>query len=335
MTLTICLSLIQQPDHFQSPPQLCSPWVGDAHLRHTLQRLLPHAVYARVEKELESFGERVAGDLLDAHWDCHRNPPTLQHYDSNGRRIDKIHTSAGWKAMKTAAAEEGLVALSYEREHGEFSRLVWAAKMFMFGPSSGLFNCPLAMTDGAARLIDCSDDSFLKTEVLPRLTSRDPALFWTSGQWMTEKKGGSDVADATETTAAPMTAPELDSGRWPHMTHRLHGVKWFTSATDSDMALALARERDARGALVPGNKGLALFFVRLRGPDGRLQGIEVRRLKDKLGTRQLPTAELLLAGTPCRKISPSGRGIQTIATLVNVTRIYNSIAAIGRSLAHG
>lgn len=68
-------------------------------------------------------------------------------------------------------------------------------------------------------------------EAYKRLTSDKPKEFWTSGQWMTEKKGGSDVTRGTETFAL-----EKDSKRC-----YLYGYKWFSSATDSDMALALAR----------------------------------------------------------------------------------------------
>ena len=78
------------------------------------------------------------------------------------------------------------------------------------------------------------------------------------------------------------------------------------------MALALARERGPDGRLIPGNKGLALFFVEMRGADGGLNNIEILRLKDKLGTKQLPTAELRLVGARARKLSETGRGIPTI-----------------------
>jgi hypothetical protein len=63
------------------------------------------------------------------------------------------------------------------------------------------------------------------------VTSRDAKKFWTSGQWMTERKGGSDVADGTETIAVP----QADG------TFKLWGYKWFTSASDSDMTITLAR----------------------------------------------------------------------------------------------
>lgn len=102
-------------------------------------------------------------------------------------------------------------------------------------PLLGLYSCPLAMTDGAAKTIetlgpDLRQNSDL-SEAFARLTSREPEKFWTSGQWMTEKRGGSDVARGTETLAVPQ----------PDGTFRLYGYKWFSSATDSDMTLTLAR----------------------------------------------------------------------------------------------
>ncbi|GFS60889.1 acyl-CoA dehydrogenase family member 11, partial [Nephila pilipes] len=64
------------------------------------------------------------------------------------------------------------------------------------------------------------------TNAFNNLFSRDSEKFWTSGQWMTERRGGSDVANSTETVAVP----ENDF-------YRLYGYKWFSSATDSNMAL--------------------------------------------------------------------------------------------------
>jgi putative acyl-CoA dehydrogenase len=146
------------------------------------------------------------------HWDAGQNPPVLQHFDANGRRVDKIHTSPGWRALKDVSAEEGLISIAYEREFGSSSRMYWAAKMLMFGPSSGLFNCPLAMTDGAARLIEVSDDEYLKTHALPHLLSRSPDQFWTSGQWMTEKAGATVAAAATAAAACAVPYTHLNSG---------------------------------------------------------------------------------------------------------------------------
>src|SRR5207248_2121166 len=131
---------------------------------------------------------------------------------------------------------------------------------------------------------------------VPRLTSRDPDRMWTSGQWMTERTGGSDVG-LSETEARQ----EGDS--W-----RLFGTKWFTSATTSEMALTLGRPAGG-GA---GGRGLALFYVELRDDEGRLRNIAINRLKDKLGTRKVPTAELTLDGTPAIPVAGLSDGVRNI-----------------------
>lgn len=90
--------------------------------------------------------------------------------------------------MKEISAEEGIVASGYERNYAEFSRIYQFAKCLLFHPTSGLYSCPLAMTDGAAKTFEVLK-SPKYNEIYKRLTSRDPSLFWTSGQWMTEKRG--------------------------------------------------------------------------------------------------------------------------------------------------
>jgi alkylation response protein AidB-like acyl-CoA dehydrogenase len=77
--------------------------------------------------------------------------------------------------------------------------------------------------------------------VFKRLTSRDPAEFWTSGQWMTERRGGSDVGSGTETFAIPRSDGKYE----------IYGYKWFSSATDSDMAITLARIANPDGTVNP------------------------------------------------------------------------------------
>jgi alkylation response protein AidB-like acyl-CoA dehydrogenase len=51
-----------------------------------------------------------------------------------------------------------------------------------------------------------------------------------------------------------------------------------------------------------GSKGLSLFYLETRNKDGGLNGIQIQKLKNKLGTRQLPTAELLLDDTTAYKV---------------------------------
>src|SRR6266542_3198274 len=98
------------------------------------------------------------------------------------------------------AARHGLVATAYERRHGARSRTHQLALAYVLDPSTDVYSCPLAMTDGAARTLLDAGNAALVERAVPRLTSRDPARAWTSGQWMTERTGGSDVS-GTETVA--------------------------------------------------------------------------------------------------------------------------------------
>uniref|UniRef100_A0AAQ5Y5M9 Acyl-CoA dehydrogenase AidB n=1 Tax=Amphiprion ocellaris TaxID=80972 RepID=A0AAQ5Y5M9_AMPOC len=297
---------------FQEKAVLKNPFLEDALLQGYLRRHLPQEV---VFSDLCAFGERVAKEVDGWGRECEVNPPRLVHFDPWGRRVDHIVTSEAWRRMKDLSAQEGLVAIGYERSFGEWSRVYQMSKLYIYCPSSGLYTCPLAMTDGAAKVIQSIGVSWPVEEAYSRLTTRQPELFWTSGQWMTERQGGSDVASGTETVAVPQTDG----------SYKLHGFKWFTSATDADMTLTLARVQDRTGATTPGSKGLSLFYAEVsRDEDGRLRGIEVQRLKDKLGTRQMPTAELLLDGLP---LSDEGRGVASIANMLTITRIHNSVSA--------
>jgi alkylation response protein AidB-like acyl-CoA dehydrogenase len=300
-------------DFFQEGPRLENQFLSDGLLRSWLKRKIPASSQGDVEADLTRFGGRVVGDILRMGEEAEANPPRLIPIDPWGQRIDRIETCAAWKELDRVSAEEGIVALGYERPIGEFSRVYQFAKLYLFHPSSAIYSCPLAMTDGAARVIELMGGAELKGRAFKNLTSRDPAQFWTSGQWMTEKTGGSDVSN-TETIARPDGAG-----------FRLHGTKWFTSAVSSQMAMALARIEGAPA----GNKGLSLFYVELRDGTGRLNQIRVQRLKDKLGTKALPTAELVLEGTPAQLIAGEGDGVKKIASLFNVTRVYNSVCAVG------
>jgi alkylation response protein AidB-like acyl-CoA dehydrogenase len=299
-------------DFFQRPPRLGNQYDDDRVLRSWLRRVLPHEMIAEVEPELRRLGERAAGDILALGEAAEAEPPRHVPYDPWGRRVDRIDTSAAWHELDRISAEEGLVAIGYERAHGSLSRVDQFARLYLCSPSSATYSCPLAMSDGAARCLEVYGDGERLRAAFEHLTTRDPSRFWTSGQWMTERTGGSDVS-GTSTVA-----------RREGDAFRLHGTKWFTSATTSQMAMTLARIEGAPA----GSRGLSLFYLELRDGDGSLRGIRVNRLKEKLGTRALPTAELSLEGTPAWLVGEEGRGVRTIATLFNITRIYNACASV-------
>ncbi|XP_061115758.1 acyl-CoA dehydrogenase family member 11-like [Conger conger] len=303
---------------FQERPLLKNPFLEDALLQKYLSRNLPPQILGSIRADLAQFGERIVKELDILGQQCEDSPPRLQHYDAWGCRVDRILTCPAWAHMKKISAQEGLVAAGYERTYGEWSRVFQMSKLYIYSPSAGLYTCPLAMTDGAAKVIESFGMSGPLENAFQRLTCRDPQRFWTSGQWMTERKGGSDVANGTETVAIP----QADG------TYKLYGFKWFTSATDADMTLTLGRELNAEGFPKQGSKGLSLFYAEVRDEQGNLKGIEVQRLKDKLGTRQVPTAELLLDGLPAHRISSEGRGVASISNMLTITRIHNTVSAV-------
>ncbi|KAM0334384.1 hypothetical protein ACHAQA_001410 [Verticillium albo-atrum] len=170
-------------------------------------------------------------------------------------------------------------------------------------------------------------------EYYRRLVSWDPRESWTSGQWMTERSGGSDVR-GTETFARRMNSAELRAGGedvigLPLGPWIIDGFKWFSSATDSDMTMLLAQT----------SKGLSAFCVPLRrkaGRDTELNGIRIQRLKNKMGTNGLPTAELEIKGARGWLVGEEGKGVKEISTLLNITRIHtgtSSTAYWARALA--
>jgi alkylation response protein AidB-like acyl-CoA dehydrogenase len=296
---------------FQDPPRLGNPWTEDRVVRGFLARKLPGDAFRAAEPDLAAMGALAGGrlhDLLLAEPDA---KPVLTSWDPWGRRVDRITLTPLWRETARLAAEKGLVALAYERPYGGLSRLVQMALVYLMEPSSGVYSCPLAMTDGAARTLVLSGNEALVRRAVPRLTSRDPALAWTSGQWMTERAGGSDVG-LSETVAR-----ETPEG------FRLFGTKWFTSATTSEMALTLARPEGSG----PGGSGLALFYLETRDADGLPNGIEINRLKDKLGTRMVPTAEIFLNGSRATPVKGLTDGVKNIAPMLAVTRTWNSVAA--------
>jgi acyl-CoA dehydrogenase len=295
----------------QAAPMLSNQYLDDRVLRSYLRRVLPPAVLGAIESDFTDLGEFAA-----AAWALARSrqasEPKLTHWNAWGERIDRIELTPAWLAAQPLAARHGLVAAGHETTHGPSARVHQFAMVYLFHCASEFYTCPLAMTDGAATALKASGNQRLIDRAVPHLLSRDPEQFWISGQWMTENAGGSDVS-GTETVARE------EKGRW-----RLYGRKWFTSAINAQTALALARPTGA----APGSDGLALFYLEPQKPDGRWRNVTLDRLKDKLGTRELPTAEIHLEGTPAELVGEAKHGVRQIAPMLNVTRTWNAIGAL-------
>ncbi|HVS77732.1 MAG TPA: acyl-CoA dehydrogenase family protein [Steroidobacteraceae bacterium] len=303
----------------QESPRLVNTYASNELLKTYLAWKLGPDLLASMEPELLELGELAAGRLFDLQRADRCNEPMLTQWDAWGTRVDQIETTALWREAERLAVRLGLTAIPYERKEGPWSRTRQFALVYLFHPVTDVYSCPLAMTDGAARALVDSRNSRLIERAVPHLTSRDPTRFWTSGQWMTESTGGSDVG--LSRTIARRDA----SGVW-----RLQGKKWFTSAVTSQMALTLARP-EGNG---PGGSGLAMFYLETRNEDGSLNGIRVERLKDKLGTRKVPTAELSLEGTVCEPVAGMTNGTRAIEPMLKITRTWNSVCAVA-FMRHG
>jgi hypothetical protein len=202
----------------------------DRVLRRYLERVLPPTVRTEIEPELRDLGAFTGGPLYDLQLEDRPNEPSLTRFGPQGERIDHIELTEVWEKGLEAAAEYGVIGTAYEQEHGAYSRIDQFARAYLLAPGTDMLGFLLATTDGTARtLIDLGPDD-LTREVVPHLVSRDPEAFWTSGQWRTEKAGGTDLS-RIETTAR-----RDGDGTW-----RLHGHKWFTSSTAANVALVLAR----------------------------------------------------------------------------------------------
>ncbi|KAF9323059.1 hypothetical protein BGZ91_003863 [Linnemannia elongata] len=290
----------------QDVPEVQNAFLEDPVMVSVLERLLPSDVLKEITPDLVQISEwsmTEGAALLDRMED---DQPRLRQYDSWCRRVDELLVTESWNKQKTVAAREGIVAIAYERKYGQYSRIYQMAKLILWATGSGLYSCPIAMTDGCARVIELIGTQEMKDEVYSRLTSRDPSKFFTSGQWMTERPGGSDVG-RTETQAVW----DEEKNAWS-----ISGFKWFSSATDAD------NSRVAPGTMKDGSRGLSLYLARVRDDQGKLNGVRIHRLKDKVGTKALPTAELELDGMVGQLVGQKYRGVKNISAILNITRIH-------------
>jgi alkylation response protein AidB-like acyl-CoA dehydrogenase len=292
----------------QQAPRARNRFRTDAALRSSLERHLPPDLFTETAPAFDRLGQRAEAELPALADRAEANPPRHVPYDAWGRRVDRIEVDPAFDALVRIGQAEGLVSVPYDGGFGAHGRVIQAGLANLFDPVSAVATCPLVMTDGAAWLLRTHDPA-LWHRYGGRLTARQDAI--TSGQWMTETAGGSDVSQ----TATVAVAQEDGS-------FRLSGTKYFTSATSADIALVLARPEGA----APDSAGLSLFLLELRHPDGTWNGIRVRRLKDKMGTRALPTAELDLEGARAVPVGGLGRGVAKIASVLNIARVWAAYA---------
>ncbi|KAJ5688553.1 hypothetical protein N7462_002945 [Penicillium macrosclerotiorum] len=319
--------------YITQPAPLGNTYTSDISLQRSLEWYLPTSTFRSVQPHLIQVGaEAVSETVREWSADAERNQPYVKSHNVWGQRYDydRLITTEGWKQLGKWGARHRIVSAGYDSALGSERRTVQYALNYLYSPSSGLYSCPMSMTDGAAFILSSKINSLPPTHpfhmAFKGLISESDN-HWTSGQWMTERAGGSDVQN-TETWATYSPLPKSAcSDPLGDGDYLINGFKFFSSATDANVALLLAKTTSGK---------LSTFLAPLRrtvvGGDGVSRevsnGVRIHRLKNKLGTKELPTAELELKDMRAHLVGELDQGIVTIAPLLNVTRIHTFIGSL-------
>jgi putative acyl-CoA dehydrogenase len=261
---------------------------SDLALREALER--EGAGWA-VDRARDTGAVAGSAEAMEHGRRAERNEPRLLTHDRFGHRLDRVDLDPSWHWLLRGAVEREIHALPW-RDPQPGAHVARATLELLWTHANAGVMCPVSMTYSAVPAL--RRDPELAAEWEPRLTLPDYERGALCGMAMTEKQGGSDVR-ANTTRAEP-----AGDGWW-----ELTGHKWFCSYPPCDVFLVLAQAP----------AGLSCFLLE-RGP-----GMEFQRLKDKLGTRSLPSSEVEFRGAAARLLGEEGRGVATIIEMVTHTRL--------------
>jgi alkylation response protein AidB-like acyl-CoA dehydrogenase len=270
---------------------------------------------------LERYGALTGGPISERAEITDKNPPKLIKYDKWGNDISEVQLPESILATKRDLREQGFLAVSRSEEaakHGGVPRMLGAAFSYMLHQAEIGMACATGMTGGVASLVDKYAPPEIRDWVFPKLLSEE----WDGAMLMTERTGGSDIG-AIETTATP----DGDA-------YRLNGFKWFASNADGKAYVTLAKPEGASDSI----KGVGLFLVLKERRDGTPNGVRLRQLKDKLGTKAVPSAEVefvdaeaFLLGRGASGEGDGTRGVARMMEMVTDSRI--GVASMGLGCA--
>jgi putative acyl-CoA dehydrogenase len=263
------------------------------------------------EADCRALGRRLGSAAgLEAGFAANERPPVHRPYDRSGVRTDEVTFDPAWHAHLGLAVEHGVAGAVWADAHPA-AQVARAANFIGVAQVEAGSTCPLAMTYAcvpALRLTPAVAERWV-----PLVTSGiyDPSPLPAAhpdkrgaliGMALTEKQGGSDVR-ANTTVAEP--AFDVGTGWW-----RVTGEKWFVSAVHSDAMFVLAQTPE----------GISCLLVPRRLDDGGSNGWTIDRLKDKLGNRSNPTAEVRFDGSLAQLVGEAGRGVRAIMAMIGGTR---------------
>lgn len=272
-----------------------------------LRRALAGRVTADSERMLAEASRHAASlaPLVDEA-SLPENAPRLVHFDGFGRRVDDVVLCGATRKLHAETLGRGLGTV-----HGD--PIAHYARVYLYAQhGEGGFHCAVACTDGMERVLRGAPEGTPLDLARREIVEATPERPTSGAQFVTEAQGGSDVA-------ANRVAARRDGEVW-----RLHGQKWFCSNIVADWFLVTARPEGAP----QGPRGIGLFLVPARIAGGRRNEYRVERLKHKLGTRELPTAEVEFDNAVGFDVCPLDRGLATlVGTVLTTSRIHCIIAA--------
>ncbi len=233
--------------------------------------------------------------------------PWVRMFDRYGNRVDEILYPPDYLTILRRGYRSGVVWRALE----EKSLLPTYLLMYTISFYDPGVCCPYTVSLGSAAPLAKYGSPELQARFLPQLLRKDDSV-WQGATWMTEIAGGSDLGSAVKTIARPAADSWL-----------LTGDKYFASNVAAELAVVAARPEGAP----PGVRGLALFLVPRYRKDGALNYF-IRRMKDKIATRSVPTGEVELRDSEAYLLGSTGSGIHLILEVVNLSRVANSVVSV-------
>ncbi len=301
----------------------------DPDLQARVRRDCPPEDFEWADAKLREFGglvgERVApnSEVVDAH------PPELRRYDQWAEEVNEIVHHPAAVDSKRALWASGYVG-GFARDEADRGRpapgVMLAATSYLLSQADTGLVCSLGMTSGVAGLVAAYAPPDVRDALLPGLRGDSFDGGVDGSMFLTERDGGSDLGRTVHCTAR-----DVGDGRVV-----INGEKWFCSNIDGAAIVMLARPEGAPD----GPAGLGLYLVPKEREDGSRNGISMRRLKPKLGTKSVPTGEvefhdaLGYALRPTRSRNGGGSdsdagGLGRMMEMVNGSRFGVSLMGLG------
>jgi len=256
-------------------------------------------------REYETWFEREGQGISDAV--DHAGTPWLRMFNLSGTRVDEILYPPEYWHMLRHGYRAGVLWRVFEQNSVIPAYLL----LYVTGFYDAGLACPYTVSLSTVSPLFKYGDAELKARFLPKMLQHDDSV-WQGATWMTEIKGGSDLGAAVETVA------KRDGNKW-----RLTGDKYFASNAGAELAVVAARPEGA-----PQNvRGLSLYLVPRRAEDGQLNYF-IRRLKDKIATRSVPTGEIELRHSEAWLLGQAEHGIYLILEVLNLSRVANCVGSV-------